>query len=93
MFSREMFGNRIKLDNPWWQTGIVDQVYTLVKPRRFLDKFYSFLMLDGLKRAILLMGPRRVGKTWLMQHAIQRLIMQDNIPAKSIIFLPIDVPV
>ena len=93
MFSREMFGNRIKLDNPWWQTGGVDQVYTLVKPRRFLEKFYRFLMLDGLRRAILLMGPRRVGKTWLMQHAIQRLVAEDNIPVKNIIFLPIDVPV
>ncbi len=93
MLSKEMFVDRIKLDNPWWETGIVDQGYTSVTPRRFLDKFYSFLKLDGVKRALLLMGPRRVGKTWLMQHAIHRLITKDNIPAKNIIFLPIDVPV
>ena len=93
MFSKEMFGNRIILDNPWWQTGTVDQGYISAKPRRFLEKFYRFLRLDGLQRSILLMGSRRVGKTWLMQHAIQRLIKEDNIPVKNIIFLPIDVPV
>lgn len=93
MFSREMFDNRINLDNPWWRTGVVDPVYTSVKPRCYLEKFYNCLTIDGLRRAILLMGPRRVGKTWLMQHAIQRLIAENRMPARNIIFLPIDVPV
>ena len=93
MFSREMFFNRIHLDKPWWRTGHVDHDFTKVKPRFFLEKFYHYLTLEGVRRAILLMGPRRVGKTWLIQHAIERLLADEGVPAKNIIFLPIDVPV
>ena len=93
MFSREMFRNRINLDNPWWETGRVDAMYYAVKPRMFLDKFYQYLKLDDLHRSIVLMGPRRVGKTWLIQHAIARLLAEGDIPARNILLLPIDVPV
>ena len=93
MFSKEMFSNRIILDNPWWQTGEVAQEYRKVSPRLFIDTFYHYLSLDGLKRAILLMGPRRVGKTWLLQHSINRLLSEQKIDPRNIIFLPIDVPV
>ena len=93
MFSLEMFVNRINLDNPWWQSGCVNSVYSAVRPRVFLEKFYRHIILEGVHRAIVLMGPRRVGKTWLIQHAIDRLLDQEGVPARNIIFLPIDVPV
>lgn len=93
MFSEDMFANRINLDNPWWNSGHVEKEYTKVMPRFFLEKFYRYLTLDGVRRAILLMGPRRVGKTWLIQHAIARLLDREGVPAKNIVFLPIDVPV
>ena len=93
MFSKEMFFNRIHLDNPWWRSGHVDQDYTKVKPRFSLEKLYHYLTLEGVRRTILLMGPRRVGKTWLIQHAIERLLTNEGVPAKNIVFLPIDVPV
>ena len=93
MFSEDMFANRINLDNPWWSSGHVEQEYTKAVPRFFLEKFYRYLTLDGVRRAILLMGPRRVGKTWLIQHAIARLLDREGVPAKNIVFLPIDVPV
>ena len=92
MFSEEMFLNRVILDNPWWQTGDIAQEYRSVAPRLFLDSFYQYLSMDGLRRAVLLMGPRRVGKTWLLQHAIGRLL-SEKVSPQRVIFLPIDVPV
>ena len=88
MFSLEMFVNRINLDNPWWQSGCVNSVYSAVRPRVFLEKFYRHIILEGVHRAIVLMGPRRVGKTWLIQHAIDRLLDQEGVPARNIIFCP-----
>ncbi|MBR0197396.1 MAG: ATP-binding protein [Kiritimatiellae bacterium] len=93
MFSSEMFANRVKLDNPWWQSGTVNRIYTAVKPRLFIEKFYHYITLEGVQRSIVLMGPRRVGKTWLIQHAIDRLLTKGGVLAKNVIFLPIDVPV
>ena len=93
MLSEEMFKNRISIDNPWWQTGCIDQEYRDVSPRIFLDTLYRHLLMDGLRRAIVLMGPRRVGKTWLLQHAINKLLLEQNVKPQNIIFLPIDVPV
>ena len=93
MFSLEMFKNRINLDNPWWTTGGVDAMYSRVKPRMFLEKFYHYLTLADVHRSLVLLGPRRVGKTWLIQHAIARLLEQAGNSAKNIVFLPIDVPV
>ena len=92
MFSEEMFLNRVILDNPWWQTGDISNDYRSVTPRLFLDYFYKYLSMDGLRRAVLLMGPRRVGKTWLLQHAIGRLL-SEKVSPRHVIFLPIDVPV
>ena len=93
MISEEMFKNRIVLDNPWWQTGNIDKEYLNVSPRLFLNTIFHHLMLDGLKRAILLMGPRRVGKTWLLQHSINKLLQEEKIKPQNILFLPIDLQV
>lgn len=92
MFSKEMFSNRVVFDNPWWQTGDIAYDYRSVKPRLILDKFYNYLSLEGLRRAVLLLGPRRVGKTWLLHHAVDRLLSKGDVAPRNIIFLPIDAP-
>ena len=93
MFSKEMFANRVKLDNPWWSDGHVAEEFCGGRPRLFLDEFYRYVSLENLHRAIVLMGPRRVGKTWLMQHAIRRLLTEGTAHPSQIFFLPVDVPV
>ena len=93
MISKEMFVNRIAFDNPWWNEGKINDDYLSVKPRRMLDTIYQQLIDWNLHRAILLLGPRRVGKTWLMQHIVNRLLSEAVVPQRNIIFLSIDVPV
>jgi len=46
----------------------------------------------GIKRAVVLMGPRRVGKTVLIFHTIQKLI-NSGINPQSICYLSIETPI
>ena len=93
MFSKEMFANRVNLDNPWWKDGQIADEFLKERSRLFLSEFYRYVTLDGMRRVVLLMGPRRVGKTWLLQHTIRRLLAEEVVPPSQIFFLPIDVPV
>jgi predicted AAA+ superfamily ATPase len=83
---------RIKDDNPWWSTGQIPQDYGRMKRRLYFDLLYSLTKPIENKRAVVLMGPRRVGKTVLLNHVIQQLIM-DGIPPAKIMFLSIDAPI
>jgi len=52
---------------------------------------YGFLINTTLRRAILLSGPRRVGKTTVLQQMADTLVKQKNDP-KSILNLSLDHP-
>ncbi len=93
IISKEMFTNRIAFDNPWWKTMSVNDEFTAVKPRKMLDAIYAHVTDWNLRRAILLLGPRRVGKTWLMQHLIAKLLQEKIVAPQNIIFISIDVPI
>lgn len=94
MLSEAMFADRAALDNPWWNTGAVAPEFASSTPRHLLLEFYRRLRdTEGPRRAVILMGPRRVGKTWLMQHAVRQLLSDGACDAKNILFFPLDVPV
>lgn len=46
----------------------------------------------GIRRALILMGPRRVGKTVMMFHTIQRLI-DSGVSAQNIIYISVETPI
>ncbi|SMP80913.1 hypothetical protein SAMN06295888_13710 [Desulfonatronum zhilinae] len=74
--------------NPWW-TG---RPFPVPKFRRLAYKACrSYLDNAALHRAILLSGPRRVGKTVLLQQVVTALL-QEGRPARSIIYLSLDHP-
>jgi predicted AAA+ superfamily ATPase len=83
---------RLKVDNPWWTEGRVPEYYGQMKPRRYLDLLMPLVTSDALRRALILMGPRRVGKTVMMIHTIQRLI-DEGVPAQNIIYLSVETPI
>lgn len=82
---------RMVVDNPWWSTGRSFEDFSNMKPRLFLQPFMQ--LVNGLPeaRSIILLGPRRVGKTVMMAHAIQRLLDQ-GVPRSRIIYLSVDTP-
>lgn len=84
--------NRLKYENPWWVTGQVDKTYTDMKRRLYFKLFFPFVEETEVKRALILMGPRRVGKTVLLFHSISQLL-QNNISPRDICFIGIDNPI
>jgi predicted AAA+ superfamily ATPase len=75
--------------NPWW----LGQSPALPEFRRLAFGICKNLLEDPqLKRAILLSGPRRVGKTTILQQIAAELTRQGKDP-KSILYLSLDHPI
>lgn len=83
---------RLQYENPWWITGEVQQVYSAMNKRLYFDLFYPHVIETDIKRAVVLMGPRRVGKTVMMFHAIEQLI-KEKVSPRKIFFVAIDNPI
>jgi hypothetical protein len=83
---------RLQYENPWWTTGQVQQTYQDMSKRLYFDLFYPFVKETDIKRAVVLMGPRRVGKTVMMFHAIQELL-EEKVTPQKIFFIGIDNPI
>jgi len=84
---------RLRLDNPWWRGGEEAIPYRELTPRDYLLPFSELVMKHEPRRAAVLMGPRRVGKTVLIHHLIERLIKTGGVPANNILYLSLDTPV
>ena len=61
-------------------------------PRAYLELFHALVRNTRVRRSIILMGPRRVGKTVMIYHTIQKLIDQGVNP-KNIIYVSVDTPI
>ncbi len=90
--SEELIIKRIRLENPWWDTSEIPSNYAPLKRRLYFDQLYQQITLLSVRRATVLMGPRRVGKTVILYQVIQQLIA-DGVPPRKICFLSIDAPI
>ena len=90
--SREQILKRIRQENPWWEEPHeVSDIYHEWHPRSYLAPFLALAQQHEVRRAIVLMGPRRVGKTVLIHHAIMRLL-KDKVPPMTVFYVSIDHP-
>jgi predicted AAA+ superfamily ATPase len=89
--SREQVKRKIALLNPHWVKGGIDNDVNILKRRKYFDLFFP-LITSKVQRAVVLMGPRRVGKTVLLLQTIQELIEKDIEP-KKLLFISIDIPI
>lgn len=83
---------RLQYENPWWVSRQVPEVYRVMSRRLYFDLFYPFVKEKNVRRAVVLMGPRRVGKTVMLFHGIQHLLEEDVNP-QQIFFIGIDNPI
>lgn len=83
---------RLQYENPWWTSHQILDTYENMPRRLYFEWFYPFVADLKLRRAIVLMGPRRVGKTVLMYHTIARLI-SEGVSAEKLFFVGIDNPI
>jgi uncharacterized protein len=89
--SEEQVLQRIRFENPWWKTKRIDEYYDAMRPRKYFDLFLPIVEETSIKRATILMGPRRVGKTVMLFHLVQHLI-NTGVPAERIVYLALDTP-
>jgi predicted AAA+ superfamily ATPase len=90
--SEELILDRLRFENPWWVTGNIDDDYNEMQHRLYFDLLFPLIEETDVKRAVVLMGPRRVGKTVMMHHAIAKLL-QNKIGKHKICFIGIDNPI
>jgi predicted AAA+ superfamily ATPase len=83
---------RLRYENPWWLNRLVPEVYSHMARRLYFSLFYPFVKEEKVKRALVLMGPRRVGKTVMLFHCIQELLEEKTDP-HNIFFIGIDNPI
>ncbi|HFD87711.1 MAG TPA: ATP-binding protein, partial [Gammaproteobacteria bacterium] len=82
---------RLRLDNPWWDAEPLTQ-YSELPRRAYLKPFSDLIHDHSVNRAVVLLGPRRVGKTVMVHHAIHQLLEQ-GVEAGCILYLSLDTPV
>ena len=83
---------RLGLDNPWWKSGHSIDPEEASWPRRaYFSQFSRLAREAAVRRAVVLIGPRRVGKTVMLKHLIAQLL-QDGITGTQVLFLSIDTP-
>ena len=83
---------RLGADNPWWTGGGIREDYGQLRPRAYFERFAGLVEQSGVRRAVVLMGPRRVGKTVLLHHVIARLLASGNYAPHDIGYASLDQP-
>ncbi len=83
--------NRMRFDNPWWGSGSIPDDVSAYPERDYFAPFFDLVGERQLRRAVVLMGPRRVGKTIMMQQAIKRLLAA-NANRQNLLFISLDTP-
>lgn len=91
--SREQVVKRLRTENPWWDARRKAPLpWQEMKPRAYFHLFIPLVLQTEVRRAAVLMGPRRVGKTVMIHHAIHRLIAE-GVPRNRICYFSVDHPI
>jgi predicted AAA+ superfamily ATPase len=84
---------RLSFDNPWWTAGSgTDSPYRGLPTRSYLDPFIKLVDNRKVRRAIILLGPRRVGKTVILHQTIGHLL-KHGLTGDRILYLSLDTPI
>ncbi|MCE7887784.1 MAG: ATP-binding protein [Alphaproteobacteria bacterium PRO2] len=83
---------RLAEDNPWWDSSNTEEdiPYQGLPHRDYFDSFLK-LTQTPVQRAVILMGPRRVGKT-VMLHQLVGHLLKNNFSKNQILYCSVDTP-
>lgn len=90
--SKKQVLDRIRFENPWWVDGCIETDFNEMPRRLYFDLFKPLVYEREIRRAVVLMGPRRVGKTVMLYHMVQDMIEKEYDP-KKILFITIENPI
>lgn len=90
--TKDQIIDRIRFENPWWITGQIEDDYNQMTRRLYFDLFAPLAYEKEIRRALVLMGPRRVGKTVMLHHLVQDLL-DNGVKPQKIVFITIENPI
>lgn len=82
---------RLLFENLWWETGGIDAFFDGLTPRAYFPRVFQLIQETSVRRAVIVMGPRRVGKTVILHHAIRALV-GSGVDPRRICFISVDSP-
>ena len=85
--SNQLIENKIRSLNPHW----LGSLHLGLEKRRAFTSFFKLVNNFQLSRSVILMGPRRVGKTVLLHQTIEEFIKKKKNP-KKIVYFSLDEP-
>ena len=88
-FPEEEVIARIRAENPWWNSEILP--YEALAARPYLNLLIPLLE-SSVRRSIILVGPRRVGKTVMLHHLVRDMLEKGK-DSRGIAYLSIDHPI
>ncbi|WP_256484766.1 ATP-binding protein [Endozoicomonas sp. 4G] len=83
---------RLYFDNPWWETSSVESRYQSYPRRFYFTPFFELVRESSINRAAVLMGPRRVGKTVMVYHTIEKLL-EEGVSPTNILYVSLETPI
>jgi predicted AAA+ superfamily ATPase len=84
---------RLDFDNPWWVSADEKAIpYSMLPKREYFFPFQVLAEDRTVRRAILLLGPRRVGKTVILYQFVNGLLKTGS-AGNLILFLSLETPV
>jgi uncharacterized protein len=90
--SDQEIDNRLREENPWWIVGGgIERDYEAFPRRAYLSPFTRMIGSRGPQRAVLLLGPRRVGKTIMVFHTIDSLL-RNGVSGRDILYVSLETP-
>jgi len=89
--SIQQIAEHLKRLNPWWESARIDTQTQELQPRAYLAPVRQLLLEHNLRRAIVLLGPRRVGKTILIRHLIADMLAR-GVAASRIAYVEMNHP-
>ncbi|MBT4265234.1 MAG: ATP-binding protein [Deltaproteobacteria bacterium] len=89
--SSKEISERLWFDNPWWESGTIDPRFQDLPKRFYFSSFFKHTVDRSVNRAVISMGPRRVGKTVMVYQAVERLIAR-GINPQHIVYASLETP-
>jgi uncharacterized protein len=89
--SNQQVADHLKRLNPWWESSQMDEETHALRPRAYVAPVQKLLLDTTLRRAVVLLGPRRVGKTVVIRHLISDLLHKGVAP-KHLAYVEMDHP-
>ncbi|WP_439635768.1 ATP-binding protein [Oceanicaulis sp.] len=90
--SEDDIAARISRDNPWWHGGKNAIPEAAYGRRVYFESFSDQALNFSIRRASVLLGPRRVGKTVIAKQLVSKAL-DESFPQKNILYVSIDAPV